>query len=272
METGTGKNFENYIFSVRKQQHHPEEVNQVVVAVVINLVIMLKKYILFGVTALSVLSVRSQTRDTTFKKETVNKTEIEILYSHYLQDGNHSAVTGGRGTEKLTVYAPGFRIKRSIKNHSFSIKAGVDVISSASTDNIDYVVSSASRLDARLYMNTDLSYELKNNVVLSAGTGISAESDYTSIPVNAGVSRTSKNKLRSWSVELQAIFDDLTYGRLKKNFVKPYYLVYPSELRFREWYDDHLRRSFNVKFGFTQVINKKMIVGFFRHSHSRKVY
>ena len=48
-------------------------------------------------------SAFANSSDSAFKKKKLRKTDIEILYSHYLQDGNNSAVTGGRGTEKLSV-------------------------------------------------------------------------------------------------------------------------------------------------------------------------
>jgi len=51
-----------------------------------------------------------------------NKTEIEILYNHYLQDGSHSAVTGGIGTEKLRVYGPSARFKRTFSKNSLDLK------------------------------------------------------------------------------------------------------------------------------------------------------
>lgn len=224
---------------------------------------MKKKYIIFGMAAFSALSMKAQKTDTAFKKETVNKTEIEILYSHYIQDGNNSAVTGGTGTEKLTVYAPGFRLKKSGNNHSFNIKGGVDVISSASTDNIDYVVSSASRTDFRGYANFEYTHEFKNGMAISGGTGFSIESDYFSFPINAGLRGTNKNKMRTWSFDIQLVLDDLRYGIFSSSSSKPRSLIYPSELRYREWYDEYRRRSYNVKFGITQVINKRMIVGIY---------
>ena len=88
-------------------------------------------------------------KDTVQRK--VNRTDIELVYKHYLQDGNNSAVTGGIGTEKLMVYGPELSLKSEFKKNTISLNLGTDIISSASTDKIDFVVSSASKVDKRTY-------------------------------------------------------------------------------------------------------------------------
>ena len=64
--------------------------------------------------------------------------EVNFLYSYYKQDGNHSPVTGGRGTEKLDNNAPSLNINIPIdSSRSINIDGGVDFYSSASSDNIN---------------------------------------------------------------------------------------------------------------------------------------
>ena len=41
----------------------------------------------------------------------------------------------------------------------------------------------------------------------------------------------------------------------------PAFLIYPEELRYKEWFDIHNRYSYNFKFGLTQVINKRNLLG-----------
>ena len=95
-----------------------------------------------------------QVKDSAIQK--INKTAIELVYNHYLQDGNNSAVTGGVGTEELTVYGPSINIKNTYSKSNLSFNLGADIISSASTDNIDFVVSSASAKDARVFFEHHL--------------------------------------------------------------------------------------------------------------------
>jgi hypothetical protein len=213
--------------------------------------------------ACCMMAAKAQKKDTVFRKQKLNKLEIELMYSHYMQDGSNSAVTGGIGTEKLTVYSPNVKLKKTWQNQrSLSYKGGSDIISSASTDRIDFVRSSASLIDARTYSNLVFSSPIAGrNAAWSAGTGFSIESDYFSIPVNFGVMMKDKNKMRTLTVDLQMFFDDLRWGRLNPGYYRPVKLIYPEELRGRDWYGTTRRQSYNLKTGLTQVINKRNIMG-----------
>ena len=225
---------------------------------------MIKRYIIIGALLFAAYHLRAQEPDSIFKKTTLNKTEIDFIYNQYIQDGNNSAITGGIGTEKLSVYAPGLVYKSTFKErNTIVIKAGADVISSASTDNIDFDVSSASFIDTRTYANFNYGQQLKDNITISGGTGFSIESDYLSIPLNAGISFTGKNQMRSYSFIVQSFIDDLRWGRLDPDYRRPEKLIYPEELRYKNWFDIHNRYSYNFKFGFTQVINKRNLLGIY---------
>ena len=224
---------------------------------------MVKRFIIIGSIIFAAFHLKAQEPDTTFKKNNFNKTEIDLIYKQYIQDGNNSAVTGGIGTEKLLVYAPAVVFKKTFnQKKTVVVKAGADVISSASTDNIDFNVSSASILDTRTHVNFNYAQQLKNkNITVSGGTGLSIESDYTSLPINFGLNIIGKNQMRTFSFNLFAFFDDLRWGRLDPDFKRPVTLIYPEELRYKEWFDIHNRYSYNFKFGFTQIINKKNLLG-----------
>jgi hypothetical protein len=43
--------------------------------------------------------------NTNFKSKKLKLEEVNLVTSYYSQDGNHSAVTGGIGTEKLNDFA-----------------------------------------------------------------------------------------------------------------------------------------------------------------------
>ena len=226
---------------------------------------MIKRYVIIGALVFSAFHLRAQEPDSAFKKTVLNKTEVDILYNHYIQDGHNSAITGGVGTEKLIVYGPSVAYKKIFKERkSIFVKAGADIISSASTDNIDFNVSSASSLDTRAYANINYSQQVKDkSLVYSGGSGISIESDYLSLPLRFGVSFTGKNQMRTYAFNLFAFFDDLRWGRLDPEYQKPVTLIYPEELRYKDWFDIHNRYSYNFKFAFTQILNKKNILGLF---------
>ena len=111
----------------------------------------------------------------------------DFLFSYYEQDGNNAAVTGGIGTEKLEDIANLIVLNIPLDStRSINGSFGADFYSSASTDNIDNNVSSASAHDLRIFLN--LGYAQKNlrrGETYGIGMGVSREYDYTSFSVNA---------------------------------------------------------------------------------------
>src|SRR5262245_11878125 len=125
---------------------------------------MKKKFIVFGLLAVSSVYGFSQQSINPYTRKKISKSTIQVVYAHYLQDGNHSAVTGGTGTEKLQVYSPEFILHRQVDSlNSYLIDAGVDVVSSASTDNIDFEMSSASKVDLHSYITAGYERTLKHH-------------------------------------------------------------------------------------------------------------
>jgi hypothetical protein len=223
---------------------------------------MKKKYLVFGSLALLHLTAKSQPQQdsATIKPRS---SEIELVYNHYLQNGNHSAVTGGTGTEKLTVYGPAVRILRSSGKNAYEFNVGADIITSASTDNIDFVISSASKNDTRAYVNGSYAIRTKHNLSLNGGIGASIESDYFSLSASAGLSKSNKQQTASYSAQFSYYNDDLRWGRLNEDYHRPVKLIYPSELRYKEWYDVYKRYSYNARLGFTRILNKRNTLGIF---------
>lgn len=226
---------------------------------------MKKKHLLITVFSLSTFFSNVQSQVQYPPKEKLNKTKIELLYSHYIQEGEHSAITGGIGTEELTVYAPKIKVSTTFKErNTLFLDAGVDIITSVSTDKIDFAVSSSSIVDARNFATIGYSRQRpKRDAQWTVSSGYSFESDYLSIPFQLGYSLGSKDKMRDYSVQIQTFFDDLRWGRLHPDFKEPTRLIYPQELRNTEWFDIYKRTAFNFKLGLTQIINKRNIIGFY---------
>ena len=173
--------------------------------------------------------------------EKVNKTTIDLVYNQYIQSGKNSAVTGGIGTEQLYVYGPAATIKRTKHLHAYTFNGGVDIITSASTDNIDFVPSSASRIDMRGYINVGYEKQLpQHEISLYGAGGMSMESDYFSMNGKVSFNKESADKLKGWSAEFQLFADDMRWGRLNPNYFKPVTIVYPYELRYKQWYQEYM--------------------------------
>ncbi len=123
--------------------------------------------------------------------------DVDFLLNYYDQDGEHSPVTGGVGTEDLQVLAPVFVVRWAVSDDwTLNFDLGVDGITSASTDNIDAdridsEVSSASRQDTRAYTSVTASRRWRENQTWRFGTSLSREYDYSSVGGNVG-----------WSIDL----------------------------------------------------------------------
>ncbi len=180
-------------------------------------------------------------------KANSKEVEIDFLSGYYQQDGNNGAVTGGIGTEELTDISNIIVVKMPLDSiNSLTVSGGADYYTSASTDNIDNNVSSASSKDVRAY--TNLTYQRKNlkkNQTFGAKLGFSSEYDYTSF--SAGL---------SYAKELNEGNSELSLNG--QVFIDNWDLIYPTELRGDVSLPTSGRQSYNLQFRYAQVINKRL--------------
>jgi hypothetical protein len=200
------------------------------------------------------VSVSSSAQEDSTKVK-LDDIEISFLGSYYEQDGNHSPVTGGIGTEQLTNIAPTFSINIPIDTvRTITFDGAVDFYSSASSDNINNPfldpghVSSASAHDSRIYGT--LGYKRKNNqknTTKGIFVGASAEYDVSSVSGGVSFSKSSKDHNKDISLKASYFFDNWS-------------LIYPVEFRngSEQYLTTDLRHSFNFSATGSVVINKRM--------------
>jgi hypothetical protein len=151
-----------------------------------------------------------------YKNKKLKIEEINFVTSYYHQEGDHSPVTGGIGTEKLSDYASTIELKlnrwdKKDRKHDFSFELGVDHYTSASSDKIDpHTISSASSADTRIYPSASwtINNEKKRNTFGFYGS-FSTEFDYNSIGLGTSFSKSSKDNNREFTLKLQAYLDNL---------------------------------------------------------------
>ena len=212
----------------------------------------------FSIAAL-VKSFAQQLPDSSFQNRKLKIDEINLVSSYYNQNGDHAAVTGGIGTQKLTDIANVFDVKltkydRKLRKHSFDVEVGIDHYTSASSDKIDLKAnSSASHADTRIYPSLTWNMENeKKGSTITAGVSASSEFDYTSFGANAGFSKKTKDRNGELSVKVQAYFDQVK-------------LVTPVELRSNpddKNYGSANRTTIAGSLSWTQVINRNLQVAF----------
>jgi len=228
---------------------------------VIPILIKLVKFIFFLFIILGFsFSVLGQDKDSSYQKKALTTVEVQAFYAHYRQEGKHSAVTGGLGDEQLEVNHAGTSIKVGINASTIIFNANIDVVTSPSTDKIDFVKSSASLEDRHVYGSWGYQYKAKKiRAVFGAMHLFSMESDYLSNGVATWFSIANKNQDRQFTLRYDMLFDDLRWGRLNVQVRnRPTRLVYPYELRDEEWLDIHHRHTYRLSAAVRQDINKRL--------------
>lgn len=135
--------------------------------------------------------------------------EVNFLFTYYEQDGNHSAVTGGTGTEELQDIASKIIVNIPLDSVTLlAINTGLSHYSSASTDKIDFRVSSASSDDFHAYFNVGFTKEIPDkHSSYGFYFGGSIESDYISTSLGGQWSKSSADENRNIQLTATAFFD-----------------------------------------------------------------
>ena len=177
--------------------------------------------------------------------------DVNFLSSYYVQDGNNAAVTGGIGDEHLTDFTQKVILKVPLtKKLTVNADAGYDYYSSASTDNIDNIQSSASSVDVRTHGNLGIEYKIDQQHSFAIRGGGSNEYDYISASGGLSYSYLSKDQNSQFNASVQAFIDQWSLFR-------------PSELRGEaDPNQNPNRNSFNAAMDFSQIVNKKLQVSF----------
>lgn len=219
----------------------------------------------------------SQEKDSTvvFKKRVLESTEVDFLASYYKQDGLHSAVSGGIGSEKLTDIASNIIVAIPMNDDDIlTVDAGISAYTSASSSNINpfdsnkpnpwQASSGASAQDALASLVVNYSHSSDDrNFIWNADVSVSSEYDYFSLGFGGGITKLFNNKNSEISLKGNAYLDT-------------WQPIYPIEFRdnlptvydqsgaisnlynpnFASW-TSKARNSFSASVSFSQVINKK---------------
>ena len=173
----------------------------------------------------------SITKANTYKKRVLESTEVDLLMSYYEQDGTHSAVNGGIGTEELNDITPTIIITTPIdEDDVLTIDAGISAYTSASSSDVNPFVTGASTFDFNnsvrpkgtpwqassgasgkdIWGGITTSYEHSNDQRTqkwNASASFSKEYDYTSFGIGAGYSWSLFEKNTDINVNAKAFFD-----------------------------------------------------------------
>lgn len=164
-------------------------------------------------------NMNSDTGD--YSSRTLHLDEVNLVSSYYSQNGNHSAVTGGIGTERVTDIANGIDLKfvwtdDKLRKNTLSTGLGFDHHTSASAAYVSTTGASKTG-GSRIYPSLDWTVE---NSVKGTSFGIgsyySGEYNYKSLGADLHFSLKTHDRNGEFSAKFQGYFDQVT-------------LIYPSE-------------------------------------------
>lgn len=148
--------------------------------------------------------------------------EIDLVSSYYWQNGDHSAVTGGIGTEHVTDIANGLDLNlvwlnEKLNKNTLSLGFGFDYHTAASQAWVS--ATGASKADGtRIYPSVDWTVEnTKKGNSFGIGAYYSGEYNYQSLGADLHFSQKTADKNGEFSAKFQGYFDHVK-------------LIYPSEL------------------------------------------
>lgn len=195
---------------------------------------------------LCVVGVNAQeTSGTSYQKKVLENTEVDLLMSFYSQDGVHSAVAGGDGTEELTDFTSSIIISLPINNDDvLTLDVGISAYTSASSSNINpfdrsgaskgddddddddddkkalekipdggganpwYASSGASKSDVLVHGQADYSHSSEDrNTIVGGNLSVSTEYDYFSLGVGGSFTKLLNEKNTEIGLKAQVYLD-----------------------------------------------------------------
>jgi hypothetical protein len=204
------------------------------------------------------------TKDTaTFKTRKLKLDEVNLVSSYYTQNGDHSAVRGGIGSEKVTDLANGLELKwvgwdAHQRKNTLTAGLGIDYHTAASQAYISKTGASRRADGTRIYPSLDWTRENgQKGTSFSLGAYYSNEFNYQSIGFSAGATKKTKHN-GELGVKLSGYFDQVK-------------LIFPSEFepayplagaggggRDHPNYGSSPRQTYTASFSFSQVINTRL--------------
>lgn len=223
-----------------------------------------------------------QKQDSVYENRPLKIDEINFISGYYSQEGNHSAIMGGNGSEKLSDLSNTLDLKLIKQSnrfeHSFDINLAAEHRTSASTAYIEKspegattilntlknqnfsskskasgssgsnANSSASALYGwRLYPSLNWSMkDLKTNTTYGIGGYYSYEFDYQSLGAEISLIKASLNNNREFSIKGQAFFDQRE-------------MIIPHELRSSNYKTSWQgKNSYSINTAFSQIVNQRI--------------
>lgn len=198
-----------------------------------------------------------------YKPRKLTFDEANLVSSYYTQNGDHSAIRGGIGSEKVTDLANGLELKwvgwdAHQRKNSLTAGMGIDYHTAASQAWISKTGASRRKDGLRLYPSLDWTRENEQKgSSIGAGVYYSNEFNYKSIGLNAGGTQKTKNN-GEFGLKVSAYFDQVTLILPSEFEPAGAYIIGNNGDMKHPNYGSSPRETYTAAFSFSQVINTRL--------------
>ena len=205
----------------------------------------------------------AQTSSDEYKNDNLRLEEVNIVSGYYSQTGDHSAVTGGIGTQKLNDISNTIDlklVKTDIFDHKHSINIGIGIDHHTAASSANVSTTGASRMGGTRFYPS-LNWQVDNDqkrTSFGLGASYSHEYTYQSFGVNAMFSKRSKNDNREFSARANLFIDQVKM--VEPSELRPAEVVVTSASKENEGQKipSSLRNSFDLSLSLSQVVNQRL--------------
>ena len=160
-----------------------------------------------------------------YKNTKLKLDEVNLVSGYFNQNGNHSAVTGGIGTQQLNDVSNVLELKFLKQNafnnkYTWDVEVGFDHHSAASQAYIN-TTGASNTGGNRFYPSVNWQVEKSNGFNFGVGTSISSEVNYHSFGMNFSAGKTSKNKNTEINFKGDVYFDKVVMIEPSEFIPKP---------------------------------------------------
>lgn len=196
----------------------------------------------------------------TYTSKPLTADEVNFVSSYYTQNGDHSAVTGGIGSEKVTDIANGLEVKfvgwdANSRKHTITAGVGFDYHTAASQAYVSK--TGASKKDGvRLYPSLNWTMEnVTKGTSFGFGVNYSGEYNYQSFGLDAEYTKKTHNN-GEFNAKLTTYFDQVK--QIYPSELKPATTTVSSASSKKDNTPSDPRNTYTASFSFAQVINQRL--------------
>jgi hypothetical protein len=199
----------------------------------------MKNFILYSLILCSSLSFSQKKDSIVYKKRVLESAEVDFLLSYYKQDGVHSAVSGGIGSEDLSDFASNIIISVPMNEDDvLTIDVGISAYTSASSSNINPFYSISNKNNGGYEDDNDRNSWQAATSASGGGTTVSAPFG-TPWQASSGASRSD---------QLVSLVANYAHSSDDRNF------IWNADVSFSNEYD---YTSVGFGGGFAKLFNNK---------------